>query len=148
MIRPTTQKWVYIFLLVLGIVAFLLCGVIAIPILRQDEGLGMVVAFGPALLLFLLFLPASLAAFVLSLIGFARGPISLQGHILLWYVCAAVFGWQMARLDRLAGVDAFPLGTVILFVTFGAALFVLPVLWLWIRRTELSGGGHSAEPQP
>ena len=88
----------YVALQVLGAIALLLFGPIQCAVLRQDEGLGMVVAF-LVVPLAIPFAIAFLCALVFSARALFDGSVTLRARLLVWYGLAALFALQIALLD-------------------------------------------------
>ena len=134
------EKWIYLSHLIVGGIALLLFGPMQCALLRQDEGLGMAVAFGPMMLLGIPFVAAFAGALVLCLVGVVRGPGVVRARLALWYGAAAVFVIQIVRLDPLTGHGPLPAATVRLFGVLGfaplLAVFLLPVWWLRQHRSS------------
>ena len=120
-------------LLVLGIISLLLFGPMQCAIVRQNEGLGMAVAF----LIIPLAIPFAIAlicAVVLSGLGLNNGSRAFPKCLLIWCAAAAVFIGQMVMLNGIAGGDRFRGTTVVLYsvVGFGSLLLVVLTPWWWL----------------
>jgi len=131
--RERADRRACVSLLVLGIVSLLLFGPMQCAIVRQNEGLGMAVAF-LIIPLAIPFVVALVCAVVLSGLGLNNGSRALPKCLLIWCTAAAVFVGQMVMLNGIAGGDRFS-GTTIVFysiIGFGSLLLLVLTPWWWL----------------
>jgi len=154
MADPATEKWTYVSLLIVGIIALPMAGFPYSAILLQNEVLLMIML--PLVYLFLPFLGAFIVAFVFTVRGLVRGPNAIRRRLALWYGCAVLFGVQAALLE-LTGAQAAPLDpftrpgplpstTVLLFAVLSfaplLAMIIMPARWLRRHRGDSSATGR------